>query len=115
MVTNVTSLTGNGLKDWLIQRATSVFIAAYSLFLFAFIIGHPHLAYPQWQALFANNWFKVASIVALLSLALHTWVGVWTVTTDYLKCTAIRLAVQLAVVVWLSAQVIWGIMIMWGQ
>ena len=27
MVTNITSLTGNGLKDWLIQRVTAVYLA----------------------------------------------------------------------------------------
>lgn len=30
MVNNVTSLTGNGLKDWLIQRVTAVYFAVYS-------------------------------------------------------------------------------------
>lgn len=30
MVANVTSLTGNGLKDWLVQRVTAVYFAAYS-------------------------------------------------------------------------------------
>lgn len=32
MVNNVTSLTGNGLKDWLIQRVTAVYFAAYLIF-----------------------------------------------------------------------------------
>lgn len=115
MVTNVTSLTGNGLKDWLIQRATAVYFAGYSLFLLLFLLGHPHLTYAQWQPLFAANWFKVASIIALVALSLHAWIGVWTVTTDYLKSTAIRLFIQLAVVLWLVGQFIWSLMIMWGQ
>ena len=36
MVTNVTSLTGNGLKDWLIQRVTAVYFAIYVLYLLAY-------------------------------------------------------------------------------
>ncbi|KTD64686.1 succinate dehydrogenase, hydrophobic membrane anchor protein [Legionella spiritensis] len=115
MVSNVTSLTGNGLKDWLIQRVTAVYFAAYSLFLLGFLLWHPHLAYHQWQALFACNWFKVASLIAVLALSLHAWVGIWTVTTDYMKCTVLRLAVQMAVVTWLLAQFIWVLMIVWGQ
>lgn len=115
MVTNVTSLTGNGLKDWLIQRVTAVYFAVYSIFLLGFLIGHPQMAYYQWQSLFACNWFKVASIIALLALSLHAWVGVWTVTTDYMKCTVLRLFIQMAVVTLLLGQFIWGSMIVWGQ
>lgn len=115
MVTNVTSLTGNGLKDWLIQRVTAVFFAAYALFLLGFLCMHPHLAYSEWQALFHMVWFQIASIIALFALVLHAWVGIWTVTTDYIKCTAIRLSVQLLVALFLLGQLIWGLMIVWGQ
>lgn len=115
MVTNVTSLTGNGLKDWLIQRVTAVYFAVYALFIIAFLILHPQLSYAQWHALFANHLVQIATIIALLALSLHAWIGIWTVTTDYMKCTALRLSVQLLVVLWLLSQFVWGLMIVWGQ
>ncbi len=115
MVTDVTSLTGNGLKDWLIQRVTAVYFAGYSLFLFGFLLLHPQLVYSQWQALFHCPYFQVASVIALLTLLLHAWIGIWTVTTDYIKCTVIRLSVQLLVALFLLGQFIWGLMIVWGQ
>jgi succinate dehydrogenase / fumarate reductase membrane anchor subunit len=115
MLTNITSLTGNGLKDWLIQRVTALYFAVYSLFLLGFIFFHPHLSYSEWQALFHHAAFKIASLIALLVLSLHTWVGIWTVTTDYLKCTMLRLTIQLLVVLLLLGQFIWGLMIVWGQ
>lgn len=115
MVTNVTSLTGNGLKDWLIQRVTAVYFAAYTLFLLAYLIFHPQLNYEQWHTLFHCVWFQVATVIALLALTLHAWIGIWTVTTDYMKCTALRLSIQMLVVLWLLGQFIWGLMIVWGQ
>lgn len=115
MVTNITSLTGNGLKDWLIQRVTAVYFAIYTLFVFAFILMHPQIHFAQWQALVQTPWFKIASIIAMLSFILHAWVGIWTVTTDYIKCTAIRLSVQLLVAVFLLGQLVWALMILWGQ
>ena len=115
MVTNVTSLTGNGLKDWLIQRVTAVYFAAYVIFLFGFLLTHPGLNFTQWHALFANRPFQIATILSLLALSLHAWVGIWTVTTDYMKCTVIRLSVQMVVVLWLLSQFTWGLMIVWGQ
>lgn len=115
MVTNVTSLTGNGLKDWLIQRVTAIFFAVYIFFLIGFFLYHPHLNFAQWHNLFTNPIFQIATAIALLALTLHAWIGIWTVTTDYIKCTAIRLAVQLTVALWLLAQFIWGLMMVWGQ
>ncbi len=115
MVTDVTSLTGNGLKDWLIQRVTALYFAVYSLFLLGFVLLHPQLNYSEWQGLFHEMWFQIASIVALLTLSLHAWIGVWTVSTDYIKCTAIRLPLQLLVALLLLGQFLWGLMIVWGQ
>ncbi|HRD68906.1 MAG: succinate dehydrogenase, hydrophobic membrane anchor protein [Legionella sp.] len=115
MVTNVTSLTGNGLKDWLIQRVTAVYFAVYVFFIFGFLLSHPNLDYAQWHQLFANKVFQLATAISLLALSLHSWIGIWTVTTDYIKCTAIRLSVQMLVVLWLLSQFIWGLMIIGGQ
>lgn len=115
MVNNVTSLTGNGLKDWLIQRVTAIFFAVYIIYLLSFLLLHPGLSYEQWRGLFACRSFQVATVIALIALSLHAWIGIWTVTTDYLKCTVIRLSVQMFVIVWLLSQLIWGLMIVWGQ
>lgn len=115
MVNNITSLTGNGLKDWLIQRVTALFFAVYAVYVLGFLIAHPGLDFTQWRELFQCRVFQVATLLALISVSLHAWIGIWTVTTDYMKCTAIRLSVQLSVVLWLLSQLIWGIMIVWGQ
>jgi succinate dehydrogenase / fumarate reductase membrane anchor subunit len=115
MVSNVTSLTGNGLKDWLIQRVTALYLMVYSIYLFFFLFCHPHLSYESWAALFHCTTFKIATIVALFAVLMHAWVGLWTVTTDYIKCTAQRITVQLVVLAWLLAQLIWGILIVWGR
>lgn len=115
MVTNITSLTGNGLKDWLIQRVTAIYFAAYSLFLFGFLLLNPQMQYSTWSALFHCVVFQIASVTALVMLSLHAWIGIWTVTTDYMKCTALRLTVQIIVFLFLFAQFVWGLMIVWGQ
>ncbi len=115
MVTNVTSLTGNGLKDWLIQRVSAIYFAVYALVVLGFIIFNQPLEYGVWQTLGQCAWFKIASVIAGLSFVLHAWIGIWTVTTDYIKCTVIRLSVQLLVALALLAQFVWVVMILWGQ
>jgi succinate dehydrogenase / fumarate reductase, membrane anchor subunit len=115
MVANVTSLTGNGLKDWLIQRMTAVYFAVYSFFIFGFLLLHPQMNYAQWHALFSNTLMQIATVISLFAILLHAWIGIWTVTTDYMKCTVLRLSVQMVVVLWLLGQFIWGLMILWGR
>lgn len=115
MVTNVTSLTGNGLKDWLLQRVSAIYFGLYCLFLFIFVFVHKDMTFTQWQELFHNPVFKVASILALFAFFVHTWIGIWTVTTDYVKCTSLRLSIQLLVALVLLVQLLLGIEILWGQ
>lgn len=115
MVTNVTSLTGNGLKDWLLQRVTAVYLAVYTVFFLCFLLCHPDLNYHEWTALFQSVWFQMASLIGLLAFLIHAWIGIWTVTTDYIHCKVIRLSVQGLVALFLLAQLIWGFMMFWGR
>lgn len=115
MVTNVTSLTGNGLKDWLIQRVTAIFLAGYTLFLWGYFLSHPHMTFAVWYQLFQNPMMKIMTLMALGGLFLHAWIGIWTVTTDYLKLTVLRLFIQMSVLFLLITQFIWGMIILWGQ
>jgi succinate dehydrogenase / fumarate reductase membrane anchor subunit len=113
-LTNVISLTGNGLRDWLIQRVTSVVMAVYILFLLGFFLTHSSLQFSDWQALFALSAMKIFSVVFLLSLIWHAWIGIWTVITDYIKPFGLRLFVHVVVVLALFIYLIWGIHIFWS-
>lgn len=115
MVTNVTSLTGNGLKDWLIQRMTAIYFAVYAFFLLGFFATHPRVTYVQWHTLVHSVCFQIATVIAFLALILHAWIGIWTVSTDYVKCTVLRLSLQSFVALLLLGQFIWGLMIVWGR
>lgn len=114
MVANITSLTGKGLKDWFIQRLSAVVIGSYAIFLLFYLLMYPTVDYYDWVLLFANPLMQIWTLLVLLSLLLHTWVGIWTVTTDYLKHTGLRLGVQIVVLLILLASFIWGIQILWG-
>lgn len=115
MVTNITSLTGNGLKDWLIQRVSAIYLAIYSIFLFGYLVLHSPLAYYEWHGLFHCASMQLATFLALFMLLLHAWIGIWTVTTDYLKCSVLRISVQVLVALFLGGLFFWGIMMVWGQ
>ena len=122
VVTNVTSFGRSGLYDWVVQRLTAVILGVYFVGLFGYLIMNPDLNFQQWQALFSTTWMRIASLMALLSLCAHAWVGLWTVSTDYLttyligsKATVLRLLWQVGSVVLMFIYLVWGIQILWGM
>jgi len=110
---SATNLGRNGIQDWIIQRVSAYVLALYTLFLLGFCLT-TDVDYQVWSALFAQGWFKVFTLLALLSLAGHAWVGLWTVSTDYIKIPLARFLFQAAFVLVIFVYVVWGIQILWG-
>lgn len=103
-----------GLRDWLAQRVTAVVMAVYTLLWVLLLLAHPSLQYPEWKALFASQWLRLASLLALLSLFVHAWVGVRDILMDYVRPTGVRLMLQIAAILALIAYTAWSIQILWG-
>lgn len=114
MVKSVTSLGRSGLHDWMIQRITAVILAAYVIYLCVFIFSTPNLQFEVWQALFAQTSFKIFSFITIASLCFHAWVGLWIISTDYLKPVAIRMIFQVLVIISCLAFLLWGAQILWS-
>ena len=122
MVTNATNFSQSGLSDWIIQRFSAVILAAYTFFIIAVLVSMPELNYESWREVFSKNSVRLFSVIALLALGGHTWVGMWTVGTDYLtdrqlggKGTFIRLIYQSFCVLLIAVYLLWGIQIFWGS
>lgn len=114
MVRNVTSFTGNGVADWLLQRISAVILALYTVFLVVYFLALPEFTYEAWSGLFAQGWMKIFTLLALLSFVAHAWIGVWTATTDYLKDTVVRVLTQLAVALILFIYFVVVFAAVWG-
>lgn len=121
MVTAVTSFGRSGLYDWVIQRVSAVVLAAYAIFITGFIVLTPDVQYADWEELFGCLPVRVFSLAALISIAVHAWIGLWAVLTDYLttrlmgaKATVLRILCQAVLAMINMAYVVWGIEIIWG-
>ncbi|MET1253773.1 succinate dehydrogenase, hydrophobic membrane anchor protein [Aliikangiella maris] len=114
MVTSATSLGRSGLHDWVIQRVSAVVLAAYVIYLTGFVLSAESMSFNLWHSLFAQTWFKIFSLLAIASLCFHAWIGLWIVSTDYIKPTAIRLVFQVLVILLCFAFLIWGAQIIWS-
>lgn len=114
MVKSVSSVSHRGLTDWLIQRVSAIVMAIYSIGLIAFFFTHTNLTYTDWHGLFVHTWMKIATLLLLLSLLFHAWIGMWTIFTDYVKPYVIRLVCHVVVFLALVAFFFEGALILWG-
>lgn len=114
MVKAVTSLTRNGVRDWLIQQLSSAFMAIYILGLAGYLIFHPVTDFYNWKNIFSHTPVRIATVLFFLLIILHTWAGIWTVATDYIKPAVLRMIFLLSVLFTLLACFIWSIQILWG-
>lgn len=103
-----------GLRDWLAQRMTAIVMALYTIILLVVFLGGGNFSYEGWAGLFAKQWFKIATFVAFLALFYHAWIGVRDVLMDYVtKSVGLRLALQVAVILWLVGCAGWAAQIIW--
>ena len=113
MAKSVTNFSGNGVSDWLVQRVSAVVLTAYLVTLVVWCVACGG-GYEKWHSFMMSMPMKVFSILAVLSLVGHAWVGVWAISTDYIKPVCVRLAFQIATILALLVYLIWALTIFWG-
>ena len=103
-----------GLRDWLIQRVTAVVMAVYIVSLAVYLLWQPVLGYDIWTALFSSLPVRTVSLLFLMCLFYHAWIGVRDVVMDYVALAGLRLVVHVLVILALLTYVIWAAQILWG-
>ena len=121
-IKSATGLTGSGSRDWIVQRISAVVLAVYSVVLLGFFLTHGDVSFTEWSKFMTSLPMRLFSLVAVLALAGHAWVGMWTVFTDYIttgklgaSAAGLRLVLQTLMIIAILVFLFWGIMIFWGN
>lgn len=112
MVNNAATLGRSGVHDFIIIRVAGINLALYALFLLGFFLTND-VNYLSWKSLFSNLGMQIFTIITLLSLLAHAWIGMWQVLTDYVKPVGLRFVLQLVFNVVAFSYVIAGLVILW--
>ncbi len=115
MVNRVVVGAHYGLRDWLIQRVSAAVMAVYTVALSVWLLWQPRLDYDVWTALFSSQWMRSLTLLFLLNLYFHAWVGVRDIVMDYVKPAGIRLVIYALVILALILYAIWSVQILWGM
>lgn len=113
MVKPILSLSRTGLQDWLLQRISALILLAYIIFLTIYFYSTPKLNFYLWQQLFSNIYMKIFTLLAIVSLIVHAWIGMWIILTDYIKITWLRMLIQTSINLGFIASFVWSIIILW--
>ena len=114
MVKNSGSFTGSGLRDWLWQRFTALFLLGYFIYLGVWWRIHTPLDHEALSSLFFDSfWFSAATFIALVSILIHAWIGIWTVITDYVKKPLFRFTLLALLLIILLGELFWGVVFLW--
>jgi succinate dehydrogenase / fumarate reductase membrane anchor subunit len=102
-----------GMRDWLSQRVTAALMALFTLVLLVQLLLPGPLGYDKWAGIFASQWMKVLTFTTLVALGWHAWVGMRDIWMDYVKPVGLRLALQVATIVWLLGCMGWAVQVLW--
>jgi succinate dehydrogenase / fumarate reductase membrane anchor subunit len=104
-----------GLRDWLAQRVTAVVMAVYTVLFLVMLLKMPQFDYASWKALWSIPWMRFATLLFLLSLFLHAWIGMRNIFMDYITHGGLRLVLYALVILSLIAYGAWAVQILWGR
>jgi succinate dehydrogenase / fumarate reductase membrane anchor subunit len=103
-----------GWRDWLAQRVTAVVMFVYTVFVLVAVARVSPLDYPTWQSLWQAPIMRYATILFVVSVLIHAWIGVRNILMDYVKHTGVRLVLFVLVILALVAYGFWAVQILWG-
>ena len=74
----------NGSTLWYLQRFSSILILIYVIYIAYFILGFEQISYITWMQFVETYLFKISTSLTFLIILTHSYIGLWTVGTDYL-------------------------------
>ena len=110
-----------GLRDWIAQRVTAVYMALYTLIFVCAALSLPEMSYPAWSGMFSGGFMKFATFLFFMALFYHAWIGMRDLFMDYINPvvtgltnpTLLRLALHVVVIFLLVGYAGWVAQILW--
>ena len=104
-----------GLRDWLAQRVTAVVMLVYTLLVLMALVMLPKFDYWSWKALWQLPLMRYATVLFVVALLFHAWIGVRNIFMDYIKDAGVRLTLYVVVILALIAYGAWAVQIIWTK
>jgi succinate dehydrogenase / fumarate reductase membrane anchor subunit len=102
----------DGLRTWLLQRFSAVYLAAFLVYVLVHFWFNPAPDYAAWRAWIASPPVSIAGAGFVLALLIHGWVGLRDVVLDYIHPLGPRLVVLTLIAFLLIGCGLWALRIL---
>lgn len=90
-----------GLRAWMVQRLSALYLAGYTLWAITYFSLNPVADHAAWRALWTQPAMVIGAALLFVALLVHAWVGVRDVILDYVRPPLLRLALLALLWGWL--------------
>ncbi len=103
------SRQASGIKAWVVQRVSAVYLGAFSLYVFAHFVAAPPSDYQTWSEWVAQPWVNLGWLLCVPMLLAHAWVGLRNILIDYVRPFPLRAALLTVGALTLLACGLWAL------
>lgn len=104
----------HGIYEWLLVRFSAMLMLLYLIYFFCFILFNASLSYNEWHDFFDKKINKIFSILTLISMLSHTWIGMRHILEDYIKKFALKILGIWLIITILLLYLSFGIIVIWS-
>ncbi len=101
------SRAAQGLRAWLLQRLTAIYLGAYLIVALSYAALAEPLDFQRWRAWAGDPWMGVATALFALAVLVHGWVGIRDVLIDYVHAIWLRLLLMAMTGLLLLGSLLW--------
>ena len=104
----------SGLRAWLMQRISALYLMGFSVYLFFHFLLNPPADYTAWMTWLNAPLVSTAWALFFVALLIHSWVGIRDVVLDYVHPLGLRLTALTVIGVALLGTGLWVLRILFG-
>jgi len=106
----------SGLKAWIIQRVTALYIALFTIIAVSwFFLTNKPLTYQNWSDLIASPLINLAIATFFVALLLHAWIGARDVIVDYISAVWLRMTLLGLTAIFMIICGLWALQILFTR
>ena len=98
----------HGLRDWLLQRLTAIYLALFLGYLLLHFLIKPQHNFQEWQDWLTHPAMVIATALFILAVLVHGWVGMRDVVLDYVRSIRLRISILSLIALILIGWGIWA-------
>ena len=106
------SRPAHGLRDWLLQRLTAIYLGLFLIYLLVHFLLQPQHTFQQWHNWVTQPFMVIATALFILAVLIHGWVGMRDVVLDYAHAISLRLTILSLIGLTLVGSGVWALRVL---